>query len=95
MASETLDNLSFGLGFGMDGGLGKRQRQRTANLTRGDRDILVDLVGKYGDILECKKTDTVTWRQKEDAWKKVEFDYNAVSTNAREWKQLKQVSLLT
>jgi Myb/SANT-like DNA-binding domain len=93
MASETLDNLSFGLGFGMDGGLGKRQR--TANLTRGDRDILVDLVGKYGDILECKKTDTVTWRQKEDAWKKVEFDYNAVSTNAREWKQLKQVSLLT
>nr|CAI5853315.1 unnamed protein product [Callosobruchus analis] len=41
-------------------------------------------------LIECKKTDAVTWKQKEQAWKKIAEKYNASTSGVnRTDKQLK------
>ena len=79
MAAEGCETITFA------------KRQRTSNLTKSDRDLLVDLVaGKY-NIIECKLTDGVSARQKTEAWGAVEREFNAVSATKKDAKQLKQV----
>ncbi|KAJ8887242.1 hypothetical protein PR048_013457 [Dryococelus australis] len=32
---------------------------------------------KYSDMIECKRTDAVTWKQKEEAWRTIELEFNS------------------
>ena len=59
--------------------LGTGMEKRATNLTAADRQLIVELVEKYKDVPENKKTDTVANKEKEVTWKDKETDYNAVS----------------
>lgn len=74
-----------------EGGEICEKRRRTGNYSSGERDLLVELVGKYGLIIENKKTDAVTWKEKQEAWQQVANEYNALVSTARDHRQLKQV----
>lgn len=54
-----------------------KKRERCANFTSAEKKLLLQLSNKYKTILENKKTDGVTWRNKEDSWTKIENQFNA------------------
>ena len=68
-------------------------KARAANLRQEDRAIIVELVLKHQTIIENKKTDAVTNKQKESTWKVIEAEYNAISNVKRNFTQLKQVGV--
>ncbi|KAJ8705908.1 hypothetical protein PYW07_010685 [Mythimna separata] len=57
----------------------KVKRDRSANFSPSERDILVFLVQKYKTVLENKKSDARTWKMKEAAWKSIHKEFNARS----------------
>ncbi|XP_063372048.1 uncharacterized protein LOC134660233 [Cydia amplana] len=56
-----------------------QKRERSINFTREEVDILIKLVEVNKHILENKKSDAVTWGQKEECWKAIELSFNAAS----------------
>jgi hypothetical protein len=73
--------------------MAEQVRGRCSNLRQEDRCLIVELVVKHQSIVENKRTDLVTNKQKEAAWQQIELEFNAISTAKRTWVQLKQVSL--
>lgn len=57
----------------------KQKRQRSANFTAAEKDLLLDLVVKYKHIVENKATNAVTVIEKSNGWQKVASEFNAVS----------------
>lgn len=57
----------------------ERKRSRSANFTAEEKIICLNIINKYKNIVECKKTDATTWREKECAWKKIESEFNSQS----------------
>lgn len=41
--------------------------KRSANFTKGEVDMLIDIVWKYRNIIENKKMDATTWADKNKA----------------------------
>ena len=66
--------------------------KRAANLTAPERQLIVDLVAKYSQVLENKQTDSVTNAEKDAVWQQLGSEFNAVNAVKREAKQLKQVT---
>ncbi|XP_017468243.1 PREDICTED: myb/SANT-like DNA-binding domain-containing protein 4 isoform X2 [Rhagoletis zephyria] len=67
-----------------------KKRQRSANFTQIEVGMLIELVGKYKHILENKKTDAVSNKEKEASWEKVSNLFNASSgTTSRTASTLK------
>ncbi|KAL1493681.1 hypothetical protein ABEB36_009376 [Hypothenemus hampei] len=65
-------------------------KKRTNNFTEAEVNVLVDLVKKYSDIIECKKSDTVTNADKASAWQKITNLFNSKFGNKhRDQKILK------
>nr|XP_022910232.1 myb/SANT-like DNA-binding domain-containing protein 3 [Onthophagus taurus] len=52
-----------------------------------DISLLVDIIQKY-PVVECKKTDATTWREKNNTWQKISEEYNAATTDPRSADQL-------
>ncbi|KAJ8934922.1 hypothetical protein NQ314_013112 [Rhamnusium bicolor] len=50
---------------------------------------LVDIVISYRIVIECKKTDATTWKQKNTTWGKITETYNAGTTEPRTSEQLR------
>ena len=67
------------------------KRKRSGNFSAKERGLLVELVGKYAGVIECKKTDGTTMKEKEKAWQQVAEEYNGQVEMAKEWKNLKTV----
>ena len=44
-----------------------------------EKDIILELVNKYRDILECKKTDFRSIKSKNNTWEKATKEFNAQS----------------
>lgn len=66
------------------------KRERSINFTREEVDLLVTLVEKHKHLLENKKSDAVTWRQKEECWRGIEASFNATSGSThRTFKNLR------
>lgn len=67
-----------------------RKRERSANFATAEVQLLVSLVEKFKHIIENKKTDAVTNKDKDAAWKNIENAFNScgISTSARSWKTL-------
>ena len=65
--------------------------KRAANVSASERQLLVELVGARADVIENKKTDGATTRDKEAAWVATAAEFNALSTVKRDHRQLKQV----
>lgn len=57
----------------------ENKQRRSANFSFAERSNLIKVVLKYKDIVENKKTDALTWRQKEDVWNTIENEFNANS----------------
>jgi hypothetical protein len=60
-------------------------------MTDGERAVLSDLVTRFADVIECKRTDAVTVRQKELAWQQLADEFAALSSVRRDWLSLKHV----
>ncbi|CAH0562820.1 unnamed protein product [Brassicogethes aeneus] len=66
------------------------KRKRGANFTQTERRHLLTVVNRYKHIIENKKTDAVTWKEKESTWKKIEVEFNSTTEGIpRSDKQLK------
>lgn len=52
--------------------------KRSANFSEAETKLLLKLISKYSNIIECKKTDSATWRDKEEAWKKLTDEFNSI-----------------
>ncbi len=68
------------------------KRQRTANTTTAEKEILLGLVQKYQNVVENKKTDGVTTGQKDRAWQLIADEFNSFALLKRDVRHLKIVS---
>lgn len=55
-----------------------QKKKRQGNFTRHERQILVKLANKHKNIIENKKTDGTTWREKETVWQKIEQEFKSI-----------------
>lgn len=55
--------------------------KREANFTQSEIDMLIDITLKYKHIVENKKTDVTTWKDKHEAWEKICEEFNGASGN--------------
>jgi|GEM_PF-6177826 len=61
------------------------------NFSKDEEQLLVALVEKYKSIIENKKSNATTWKDKEKAWQMIEKEFNSNSgQNPRNSKQLKE-----
>lgn len=58
---------------------GGGKRKRAPNFTEKEIKILMKLVFAHIDIIECKKTDSETWRVKDIVWNNVAENFNNCS----------------
>ncbi|XP_071574494.1 uncharacterized protein [Temnothorax nylanderi] len=58
-----------------------QMEKRGANFTKTEVDLLIDITLKYKHIVENKRTDATTWKDKNEAWEKICNEFNAVSGN--------------
>ncbi|XP_045460122.1 uncharacterized protein LOC123670654 [Harmonia axyridis] len=54
-----------------------KKRSRSTNYTSREKFLLLTLITKSKHIIENKKTNSITWRDKEAAWKKICVEFNA------------------
>ncbi|KAG5870111.1 hypothetical protein JTB14_034675 [Gonioctena quinquepunctata] len=55
------------------------KKKRSPDFTGREKSTLLNLIYTYKSIIENKRTDAVTWREKEDAWAKITSLFNASS----------------
>lgn len=58
-----------------------RKRARSINFTTNECEIIVNLVTKYQQIIENRRSDAATWRAKEAAWDKIRHEFNRIVGN--------------
>lgn len=59
------------------------KRKRTVNFTNDEKSVLTELVIKYRDLIENKKSDATTNADKARGWKRLSEDFNALSTHCK------------
>ena len=69
----------------------QRQHGRAGNFTAADRAVVIELVQKHWNVIECKRSDDVSVKEKASRWQLVMDEFNAVSAVKRTTQQLKQV----
>ncbi|KAJ3646189.1 hypothetical protein Zmor_023786 [Zophobas morio] len=64
---------------------------RAPNFTKSEENLLLSLVSKYKNILECKLSNTDANQKKNQCWKKIEVEFNFLSGQTfRDHKVLKK-----
>lgn len=63
--------------------------KRTTNFTKSEENYLLQLIKKYGHILENKRTDSASNQNKNEAWLKVTREFNSSDTTYRSLQVLK------
>jgi len=53
------------------------KRKRNVNFSAAEEELLVELVKKYQNIVENKKTDLVMWKEKEECWRKISEEFKS------------------
>lgn len=67
-----------------------KKRDRSANFTREETERIVSLVESQKLTIENKKSDAVTWIEKEEAWIAIEKEFNSCNGGVfRDAKHLK------
>lgn len=56
-----------------------KKRERSSNFSNKEVEILVSIIHQYKHVIECKKTDATTWRDKDAAWENVTKAFNCNS----------------
>lgn len=55
----------------------KKKRERGSNFSNTEIEILISILHKFKNIIECKKTNATTWREKDAAWENVIKAFNS------------------
>ncbi|CAH1981276.1 unnamed protein product [Acanthoscelides obtectus] len=63
--------------------------KRTSNFSREEESLLIRLVNKYKDVIECRKTDAVTNSSKAKTWNMIAKEFNSGAVTYRDSKTLK------
>jgi len=64
-----------------------QQPARAGNLTAADRAVIIELAEKYWAIVENKKSDEVSVKQKTAAWQEITAEFNAQTSIKRSAQQ--------
>lgn len=56
-----------------------KKRERGSNFSNKKIEILISIIEQHKNIIECKKTDATTWREKDAAWENVAKAFNSNS----------------
>lgn len=59
----------------------KAQRKRAQNFSEAEKMILINLVQENKDVLENKRSDAVTSKDKDKCWKIIEHLFNSRSSS--------------
>ncbi|XP_017782542.1 PREDICTED: uncharacterized protein LOC108566919 [Nicrophorus vespilloides] len=65
------------------------KRDRSANFSNEDTQLLVNIIYNYANVIENKTTNAIIWHKKEDAWKRVTTEFNSRRPMKRTMKMLK------
>lgn len=57
-----------------------KKRERATNFSKEEIRKLVEISIIYKTILENKKTDAVTWKEKENTWNEISRQFNSGNT---------------
>ncbi|XP_030377190.1 uncharacterized protein LOC115626077 [Scaptodrosophila lebanonensis] len=68
----------------------KSRRVRGKNFSLSEEVLLIQLTKGHKDIIDNRKSDAATWRQKMAAWEKIMEDFVTQSGVERSWKTLKE-----
>lgn len=70
----------------------QKAEKRAANFSKYEEQLLISLVEKYKKVIESKKSNSVTWKDKETAWLKIECEFNSKNNDNtfRSVKHLKE-----
>jgi len=72
---ETEDShLSYSPGNDVDG----KKRLRCSNFSSQEKNILIHIIEKYQDVIECKKTDKVSVQEREKVWEGIAQEFNEI-----------------
>jgi len=72
---ETEDgHLSYSPGNDVDG----KKRLRCSNFSSQEKNILIHIIEKYQDVIECKKTDKVSVQEREKVWEGIAQEFNEI-----------------
>ncbi|KAG5862061.1 hypothetical protein JTB14_006271 [Gonioctena quinquepunctata] len=52
------------------------ETKRICNFSKLETDTLMTLVKKYKDVVECKKSDAVKWKEKLNAWEEIRVQFD-------------------
>lgn len=58
-----------------------KRRVRSANYTAEEKSCLINIINKYKNIIESKKTDKFSWNDKNNAWETIANEFNAAAPN--------------
>lgn len=64
----------------MSGSTSSLKRKRDPTFQPAEKNNLIDIVSKHYSIVECKKTDALSTRAKNEEWLKIAAEFNASST---------------
>ncbi|XP_022904817.2 nuclear apoptosis-inducing factor 1-like isoform X1 [Onthophagus taurus] len=67
----------------------RKRSKRSTNYTKEECWRLIQLVEKLANVIENKKTDGVTWREKKRAWQKICQTFNSTGKTNRTSQQLR------
>ncbi|PSN40997.1 hypothetical protein C0J52_16059, partial [Blattella germanica] len=67
--------------------------KRCPNFTNKEVELLVNLVQKYSYIIECKSTDSITWKEKEEVWEKLSLEFNSCSGGGGAFRSAKNLNV--
>lgn len=56
-----------------------KKRERSFNFSHKEIEILISIIQEFKNIIECKKTDVTTWREKDTAWENIATAFNSNS----------------
>ncbi|XP_067014271.2 myb/SANT-like DNA-binding domain-containing protein 3 isoform X3 [Anabrus simplex] len=59
--------------------MNEQKRKRSSNFSDFETNIVAELMVRHKDVIENKKTDGVTVKQKDKTWKKVAEEFNSIS----------------
>lgn len=56
-----------------------KKRVRSRNYTSEEKATLINIIIKYKNIIESKKTDKVSWKDKNNTWEIIRNEFNSIA----------------
>lgn len=67
----------------------QKKNDRASNFGEKEVNILIDLIIKYRNIIESKRTDATSWKEKNEMWEQICSEFNSRNSVVRTTKSLR------